>query len=471
MLLLGVHSWQNVDALRRRRVIRKLNREELNHDGLVVMRFIMPERKPLVASARGKMLPMVQRRERTSLESEDGERADLLRFTLAAKYHTKSAHKYLLANAFLRHAAALPYKFVGRSEDDALVDLHELGLNLHRVLLQHTARSSGSSGDSSSRVALIPGIGGSGGVLGGGSGGSGGSSSSGSSSSSSGGMDGGGSSDRGPMLLFGISGLWVMWDQANMLPMCWNARWVDHGGVCDFRFLGPFLLFQGPLVIYSRALAHALISLPRFTTDEARVSGNWSAILKGRRATPEIAQHLGIVHSGIAEDVYYSALLASPPLGAALNLTIFDVPLAEYKWHKARPRHLMRPSAVFHRLLTWQHLNASGLVRSLVNMTHWRTGAAAGKFGAELPTERALKGDVEPTGLLSEWWRRVDAKRGAHVSGALAHGMPPQHSARGMAPPACSSYTQRYKAFRWRSDKQREISQRYCCANWRICTL
>ena len=105
MLLLGVHSWQNVDALRRRRVIRKLNREELNHDGLVVMRFIMPERKPLVASARGKMLPMVQRRERTSLESEDGERADLLRFTLAAKYHTKSAHKYLLANAFLRHAA------------------------------------------------------------------------------------------------------------------------------------------------------------------------------------------------------------------------------------------------------------------------------------------------------------------------------------------------------------------------------
>ena len=68
MLLLGVHSWQNVDALRRRRVIRKLNREELNHDGLVVMRFIMPERKPLVASARGKMLPMVQRRERTSRE-------------------------------------------------------------------------------------------------------------------------------------------------------------------------------------------------------------------------------------------------------------------------------------------------------------------------------------------------------------------------------------------------------------------
>ena len=101
----------------------------------------------------------------------------------------------------------------------------------------------------------------------------------------------------------------------------------------------------------------------------------------------------------------------------------------------------MRPSAVFHRLLTWQHLNASGLVRSLVNMTHWRTGAAAGKFGAELPTERALKGDVEPTGLLSEWWRRVDAKRGAHVSGALAHGMPPQHSARGMAPPACSRHT------------------------------
>ena len=94
------------------------------------------------------------------------------------------------------------------------------------------------------------------------------------------------------MLLFGISGLWVMWDQANMLPMCWNARWVDHGGVCDFRFLGPFLLFQGPLVIYSRALAHALISLPRFTTDEARVSGNWSAILKGRRATPRLPSTL-----------------------------------------------------------------------------------------------------------------------------------------------------------------------------------
>ena len=317
--MLGVHSWQNVDALRRRRVIRKLNREELNHDGLVVMRFIMPERKPLVASARGKMLPMVQRRERTSLESEDGERADLLRFTLAAKYHTKSAHKYLLANAFLRHAAALPYKFVGRSEDDALVDLHELGLNLHRVLMQHTARSSGSSGDSSSRVAVIPGT---------------------AAAAKSlvavavaavaaaavaaaavEAWTAAGATSR-PVLLFGISRLWVMWDQANMLPMCWNARWVDHGGVCDFRFLGPFLLFQGPLVIYSRALAHALISLPRFTTDEARVSGNWSAILKGRRATPEIAQHLGIVHSGIAEDVYYSALLASPPLGAALNLTI-----------------------------------------------------------------------------------------------------------------------------------------------------
>ena len=357
---------------------------------------------------------------------------------------------------------------MGRSEDDALVDLHELGLNLHRVLVHHTASSSGSSGDSSSRVALIPGIGGSGGVLGGGSGGSGGSSSSGSSSSSSGGMDGGGSSDRGPMLLFGISGLWVMWDQANMLPMCWNARWATTAAMTSAS--SDRSSSSGPLVIYSRALAHALVSLPRFTTDEARER----QLERHPQGTPRDARDCPAPWHRPQRNrrrCLTTRLCSQALLGAALNPTIFDVPLAEYKWHKARPRHLMRPSAVFHRLLTWQHLNASGLVRSLVNTTHWRTGAAAGKFGAELPTERALKGDVEPTGLLSEWWRRVGAKRGAHVSGALAHGTPPQHSARGMAPPACSSYTQRYKAFRWRSEKQREISQRYCCANWRICTL
>ena len=64
-----------------------------------------------------------------------------------------------------------------------------------------------------------------------------------------------------------------------------DARGVARDGACDDRFVGPFMLFQGPLVVYSRRLATALIALPRFTEDEARVGTNWSGIVALRLAS------------------------------------------------------------------------------------------------------------------------------------------------------------------------------------------
>jgi hypothetical protein len=431
-LYLGVHSWQNAESLRRRRVIRKLNSHTL--DKVVMMRFIMPG---------GKTSP-----EGMLLDNEEGMRADLLRFSLKIKQHRRAVHKYLLANAFLRHAAALDYDFVGRTEDDALMDVSELGLHLSQLLVQHRLgshenRHHVATGDRS-------GVGSSGGDSGG----------------SSGDMVG---SDRSsePMLLYGLSGMWVMWDPTNLLPMCWNARGVARKGPCDEQFVGPFVLFQGPLVVYSRRLARALVTLPRFAADEARVGANWSGIVSSRLASPLVGSYMGIVHSGVAEDVYYSSLLASPPLGGALDLSIVAVPLSEYHWNKPKPTKPLPTSAVYHRVNTWYQLNSSGLVGNLMNTTHRRSGRQAQLLGAELPTERALRGDVDSTGRLGEWWRARKS-----LGRSLIRSSKRGHIQLGALPPKwCATYAAHFRAFQYKTERQKAVSEHFCCRAWHICEL
>ena len=160
-----------------------------------------------------------------------GEDADVIHFPMGI--HGKSVHKYLLANAFLRYATTTTFAFVGRSEDDALFDAAPLV-----AALQHLEHHP-----------LPP-------------------------------------PSEPKMVLYGVRGQWVMWDDLGMLPMCWsytaNAA-VRSALRCKQRYLGPFPLWEGPLVIYSMPLARALVDLPAFTTNEARVASNRSDVVRGVR--------------------------------------------------------------------------------------------------------------------------------------------------------------------------------------------
>ncbi|KOO29031.1 hypothetical protein Ctob_006380 [Chrysochromulina tobinii] len=250
--------------------------------------------------------------------------------------------KYLLANLFLRAAASLGprFDFVGRSEDDALVDAAAAAAHLHSVR---------------ARVA-------------------------------------------GP-ILYGVKGEWVMWAPATMMPLCWAMtlrRWevqkrrdetlardvaarhpppprasnqsatLGPAGECHAANLGPSLLVKGPLVVYSAELLQALVSARAFDSDEARVRSSWDRI-KTERLRLELLQRptaprLGVVHAPLAEDVYYATLL-----GTALShrsLTFVTVPMAEYAWNTPPSREptlgRLPSAAVYHRLSPGR-LNASGL--------------------------------------------------------------------------------------------------------------
>ena len=180
-LLLGIHSWPNPDASRRRAAIRQLSQV----NDAVAMRFIMPFR---------------------GSHTEN----DILRFELGPPGKSRLLQKYLIANAFLACAASLKrYTFVGRSEDDAMVDAAALASHLASLRL---------------RVS-------------------------------------------GP-ILYGVRGEWVMWAPETMTPVCWAMslrRWelqrrrdalalpprngtFRPSGECHTANVGPSLLVKGPLV-------------------------------------------------------------------------------------------------------------------------------------------------------------------------------------------------------------------------------
>ena len=347
-LLLGIHSWSNVDALRRRQGIRALSPPGRG----AVVRFIVPFARSSPAN-------------------------DTLRFELGPPGKSRLLQKYLLANLFLRAAASLGprFDFVGRSEDDALVDAAAAAAHLHSVR---------------ARVA-------------------------------------------GP-ILYGVKGEWVMWAPATMMPLCWAMtlrRWevqktrdetlrrrevqkrrdetlsrvqrtsdetlardgaarhpppprasnqsatLGPAGECHAANLGPSLLVKGPLVVYSAELLQALVGARAFDSDEARVRSSWDRI-KTERLRLELLQRptaprLGVVHAPLAEDVYYATLL-----GTALSnrsLTFVTVPMAEYAWNTPPSREptlgRLPSAAVYHRLSPGR-LNASGLSDGQHLSSWWR---------------------------------------------------------------------------------------------------
>lgn len=357
-LLLGVHAWPTSESLLRRRVIRSVYPQS----DAVHMRFIMSN-----DSARRKTPGRARRKAgmaMASAGSRGGEdEKDIIYFSIRARGSQRSPRialeKYLLANAFLRYAASSDaYDFVGRTEDDALINVSHLGTHLQRILAG--TRRAGPHGA---------------------------------------GASGASSSAQQPLVLYGVRGTWVMWDRINMLPLCWGRA---SSSCMHLGYDGPFLLWQGPLVVYSSALARALVSLDQFNADAARVAANWSAIISGRLSqeklvSPNQPPRLGLVYSGVAEDVYYSALLAVHL--SRTNLTVVSVPLVEYRWDIKRPNKPLRDSAVFHRLTTWAHLNASGLVER---------GDASSKSdlgSGDSDDPRRLEGRrVITTDLLNRWW-------------------------------------------------------------------
>ena len=224
--------------------------------------------------------------------------------------------------------------------------------------------------------------------------------------------------------------------------MCWNAHvqrafWSGRGD-CRPAHEGPFLLFQGPLVVYSRALLQVVVALPRFAADEARVAANWSSVVQRRMLMertdyPNSPPRLGVVYSGVAEDVHYSAVLAAEL--SVRDLRVVSVPLSEYDWRKVRPAHRLRAAAVFHRLTTWHHLNASGLVTD--SPLQQRTGEH--------------EAGLRATPLLSEWWQQS---------------RPPLSR--------CRSFAERFRPFQTAArgkvkPSQMAMASKFCCRQWRMC--
>ena len=85
-------------------------------------------------------------------------------------------------------------------------------------------------------------------------------------------------------------------------------------GPCHDSLEGPFYLFAGPLIIYSYAVATALVAHPDFSATEQRVLADWGAVravrlANERREQPDAPPRLGVVYSGVAEDVFHSLLL------------------------------------------------------------------------------------------------------------------------------------------------------------------
>jgi hypothetical protein len=367
-LLLGVHAWPTADSLRRRRVIRRLSPST----EYVKLRFIMHD--ATLVPKRG-----------VPAESE-AEAHDIIKFSFNTEYvPAKVLHNFMLATAFLRYALTTSYEFVGRTEDDALMDLHSLGL-----MLQPFARI--------------------------------------------------------PLLAFSPRGQWVMWDHETMLSHCWNTGPNCKGtGDCRLSFSGPFLLLQGPLVIYSRELARTLLALPQLAHDEARIQTNWSGVVRARRAAeqadrPGAPPRLGIVHSGVAEDVYFSALLGASAPFTSRNVTLASVPLSEYDWRVPRPTHQLRSAAVYHRLTNSYLLNVSGLVTSSAPSQRRSTGARHKAVDGDAPS------DLSATALLGEWWQR------AHKP-ALS---------------TCKPMADRFRrVFRLKNDKP--MAGRFCCPDWVFC--
>ena len=260
--------------------------------------------------------------------------ADILLFDIGPAGRSRMLQKYLVANAFLRYAATLDVHFIGRSEDDAFVNIDALAVHLRH---------------------LIPLI-------------------------------------SGP-LLYGVRGEWVMWSPTTMTPFCWAhslRRWQlqrkrdaasssdplhPPSDECLETYMGPAMLVKGPLVVYSRDLARTLVALPTFSHDEARATSDTDA-LKAKRLVAERharpnAPRLGVVYAPIAEDVYYSVLI-----GAAMgnrSLTFVSVPMAEYSWATPESKRLkeLPAAAVYHRLSSARQLNASGLL----DAKHHRLGS------------------------------------------------------------------------------------------------
>ena len=123
---------------------------------------------------------------------DHGDASDIMRFPVGRG--KKVLHKYKIANAFLRHAASQPFEFVGRTEDDALINVSWLGWHLQR--LKHPQSTVWSAPSASTEL-----------------------------------------------LLYGVRGSWVMWDRVNMLPVCWNMQNAHAvgAGACDPARATPFV--------------------------------------------------------------------------------------------------------------------------------------------------------------------------------------------------------------------------------------
>ena len=258
-----------------------------------------------------------------------GQHSDVLYFALPQidwKAASTTIAKYLLMNRFLREAVRSTASFVGRADDDALFNASSIAWQL----------------------ASLPGS---------------------------------------ARLVYGSTKQFYMWDRSSMTATCfaWSPRRAQlrqreqRGGAhhpCLANFTGPFLSTHGPLVIYSRALAHDLATTPALQEDEVFVLSRWwnssqHSAMDGVAYRPGHPNHPAST-STFREDVYYSALVH---LSATKQRLFFiDVPLSEYgyepkngNWNATKFKHdpsrkPLRGAVIYHRLSSNHRLAVSGLL-------------------------------------------------------------------------------------------------------------
>jgi hypothetical protein len=248
-LLVGVVSWDSAGNRARRQQIRELCSTRA---GEADLRFVLP-----ASSA-----PAT-----TSYPSEDG----VLRLALPPTSYHPTTGKLHLVHAFLRHAvscaAGARYAFVGRLDDDALVNASFIAALLRPFATPIDAsprRSdslwSGSTIENATRLA-----------------------------------------ESTPWIVLGnFERAWYAWNEDSLKPVCWShsprlvkhvrKQWAAKRGVAlgssaydaaranastsppeCVTAAGPFPYARGPFVAYSRAVARLLLSAPMTTAAERRV--------------------------------------------------------------------------------------------------------------------------------------------------------------------------------------------------------
>lgn len=284
----------------------------------------------------------------------DARQQDVLLFNVSS-VHRATISKFLLQNAFFRHAVALnSHDFVARADDDAVVNVTQVALSLVALQAKLTASA---------------------------------------------------------FVIFGPFHNFYSWDPVSMDASCWSyglgayrqalARFRDAKKLPNtstaevlryartlpakevhpcLRLEGPYPFAAGPFIAYSRPLARWVLrhlgDSERYVIEE-RPRMELVRPVDGLLVQPNDTAHPA--SQVFKEEVYWAYLIWQ---GLALKpIYLVHAPMSEYKLVR-QPEHLLRDAVVFHRMVLpehFEHVATSGYLA-----TQWATAFPANCDGGKL---------------------------------------------------------------------------------------